>query len=216
MRIARVLSLGGLTAPLWLAGSVIVSGFMRPEYNHIRQMISELGEFGAESSGFMSYVGLVVTGLLIFLFSLSTFMRFPRSGKWIAASLAMALAGLSVVIAGIFPCDPGCDVDSPSQAQLLHTVSAFLAFLLLITSSLLWSPRFRELRDWHPMSRFSVFAGVVTFVLLAGFVGLTDRSVAGLIQRLFLGLILLCLGVFAVRLWLRWESIEDQMTEGAA
>jgi hypothetical membrane protein len=106
--IDRILSLCGIFAPVLLLSAVLIAGSLHPDYSHISQAISELGAQGAPYRSILNFVGLVPAGILTLLFSLAMFRRIKGgTALYISCSL-VALVGLGRLLAGIFPCDPGC------------------------------------------------------------------------------------------------------------
>ena len=74
----RILSIGGAAGPVLFATAVVVSGALRPEYSHVTQFMSELGETGGSRSYLMNYGGFIPTGLLLIGFSTRCLIPFAR------------------------------------------------------------------------------------------------------------------------------------------
>src|SRR5262245_13054799 len=112
-------------------------GALDPEYSHVRQYISELGEAGRP------YVELftawsVLYGLLLAPFAIAL-RRGMRGGKgsWLGPGAFLAVAGLSV-LGGIFPCDPGCE--GRTVGARVHLLTGEVgAVVVLLTPFLTWA-----------------------------------------------------------------------------
>ena len=211
MSILRLFSLGGLAGPLLFILATILSAALRPGYNHVSQLISELGETGGSTAQLMTYLGFYPLGILTLLFSLSCFAAIRRNLLAVAGAVLVGIAGLAVILAGIFPCDVGCAVEDPSTDQILHTTAAMVAFLSLIVASILWSLRFRTLAHWRELWVYSLVLGIVAFLVLVAFFLLSESQIAGLVQRLLVLTLFAWLMVFAARLWSTWEASRQEM-----
>jgi hypothetical membrane protein len=61
-RSRRILAIGSILGPIILMVTVVVLGFIRPDYSHSMQLMSELGEVGVPNGIFMklaSYHSLI-------------------------------------------------------------------------------------------------------------------------------------------------------------
>ena len=212
MRILRLFSLGGLAGPLLFILAVILSAALRPGYDHVSQLISELGETGGSTARLMTYLGFYPTGILILLFSVSCFAAIHRNLLSLAGAVLVGFASLAIILAGIFSCDVGCAMEDPSTDQMLHTAAAMGAFLAMIVASILWSLRFRALDHWRGLWIYSLVTGIVAFVLLVAFLLLSESQIAGLVQKLLVLVLFIWLMVFAARLWSTWEASRQEMT----
>ena len=212
MRILRLFSLGGLAGPLLFILAVILSAALRPGYDHVSQLISELGETGGSTAQLMTYLGFYPTGILILLFSVSCFAAIRRNLLSLAGTVLVGLASLAIIVAGIFSCDVGCAMEDPSTDQMLHTAAAMGAFLAMIVASILWSLRFRTLDHWRGLWIYSLVTGIGAFGLLVAFLLLSESQIAGLVQRLLVLVLFIWLMVFSARLWSTWEASRQEMT----
>ncbi len=210
MRILRLFSLGGLAGPLLFILAVILSAALRPGYDHVSQLISELGEAGGSTAQLMTYLGFYPMGILTLLFSVSCFAAIRRNLLSLAGAVLVGFAGLAVIVAGIFPCDVGCAMEDPSTDQILHTAAAMGAFLAMIAASILWSLRFRTLDNWRGLWVYSLVTGIVAFVLYVAFFLLSESQIAGLVQRLLVLVLFIWLMVFSIRLWSTWEASRQE------
>src|SRR5215213_9401375 len=126
--LSKIGNLCGILAPVLWAGAIIFCGSLRPQYNHLTQYISELGERGSSTEFIIRYAGFVPTGLMHMAFAAFLYLVFK--GRWLAAIAAMLLAinGLARIGAGLFPCEVGCAGPRLLLSQKLHSLSSGVGF----------------------------------------------------------------------------------------
>ena len=183
---------------LWLS-LIGVAGAMRPEFSHITDYISELGERGSTTELMMRYAAFEFTGFLYLCFACALLATF-RTG-WCATLAAglIGLDGLGRMGAGVFPCDPGCD--GVSSSQDLHHLFATVGFLSGILAAIIWGIVFRR-QGWpRSLTGYSVGSGILALIfLLLMSRGRALVNTPGLFEHLATGVLSLWLWVFAVRL----------------
>ena len=183
---------------------VVVIGAMTPDYSPTAQFVSELGAVGAAYSGVMNLVGIVPFGAAIMLFALGFFTRAHFGHFTVLGGLLLALAGLGLVIAGMFPCDAGCPFEG-SQSQIIHNWTAFSAFILAFFGAI-W---IGVSALWGTERIFPLLAGVIAAIgmgvsfNLMGAGGL-DHPMIGLYQRGFL--LSLCLWLIVLGAYSVWSA----------
>jgi len=91
----------GILAPLVWASAIIFCGSLRPEYNHLTQYISELGERGSSTELIMRYAGFVPTGLMHAAFAACLYVAFKGSRLAVIAATLLAINGLARIGAGL-------------------------------------------------------------------------------------------------------------------
>lgn len=196
----------GLVAPLlWLA-VIVIGGELRPGFDHVGQYISELGERGSSTEGFMRYAGFSATGLMhvayaaAFHATLAKVSARPRLTLLVA--VLIAANGLGRIGAGFFPCEPGCAAPDV-LGQRLHSLSATIAFLAIAAAALLGALLFRRDKQLRPLGAYSLAtgcAGLVFLVLMSA--SEATHVYTGLYERLASGVLTLWVFVTAWRLQL--------------
>lgn len=207
MMLYKIGVLCGILAPLLWASAIILCGSRRPEYSHLTQYISELGERGSSTEFLMRYVGFVPTGLMHVAFAASLYAAFRGSRLSSMAAALLALNGLGRIVSGLFPCEAGCAGPRVLLNQKLHTLGAGVGFLGLIGASILWGIIFRRHKSLRGLSLYSIGTGLfgLAFLLLMSWsAGL--RAGTGLYERLSSGVLSLWVLVFAIRMW-DWKSV---------
>lgn len=198
---ARLLALGGIAGPVLFAIVVLICAGLRPDYSHISQFISELGETGGPNAALMNYAGFMVPGIFIFLSGLGLAGRLPRSALTVVGSLLVALFGAGVFAAGVFSCDPGCFPENPSRQGFVHNLVSLIAFVAMITGVAVLGFQFRRMAWWQGFAGYSFATAVVAAALLVGMTTVSAvMPVIGLVQRVFLGCLFLWLVLVAIRI----------------
>jgi len=197
---ARIFLAAGIAGPVVFVLAIIVFGAMRPGYSHVEQFISELGEQGGDTAPLMNYLGFIPTGILVFLAGIGMGGRFPKTILSLVGTVLVAIFGAGVFAAGIYSCDPGCIADTPSREGQLHFIVSMIAFAAMISAVAIWGIQFLRMPGWRGVAAYSFVTAVVATALFV-----TMMSVAaiipqvGVVQRLFLGSLLLWLIVVSAR-----------------
>jgi len=202
--IQRVLAACGVAGPLIFTVVVAILGFIRPEYSHASQLVSELGEPGAPYAVVMNLFGFILFGLLMIAFAVGLHRGIIEGkGSWIGPAL-LAIAGLGLVGVGVFPCDPGC----PDQPQTLVGRIHHPALTLTISFSLMLAPLFfgyRMGKDGRWGKGYQRFSFVIPILIVVLFVlapsALAPSLGRGWTQRLFFWTPFLWVFIVSVRLF---------------
>lgn len=210
----RLLALAGLLGPLWFLGGSLIFGALRPGYDPLVQAISRLGEQGGGHALAWNLVGFATTGLLHLAFALALLRALGRraAGAWMAG--LMALAGLTLLGAGKFSCDPGCPVVPASADGVLHNVVGLTYFAVLAVLPLVGWRAFAARDAWRGLARPSLLVGPLLVALFVASPILFGPSHVGLGQRLFLLPAYAWQAVIAVRLF--QQTTGDVLTRGRA
>ncbi|MGH8864250.1 MAG: DUF998 domain-containing protein, partial [Burkholderiales bacterium] len=110
----------GILAPVLWALVIIFCGGLRPEYSHLTQYISELGERGGSTEFIMRYAAFVPTGLMHMAFAAFLYVAFKGSPLATIAAMLLAINGIARLVAGMFPCEIGCALPRLLLSQKLH------------------------------------------------------------------------------------------------
>ena len=200
--LAKIGNLCGMLAPVLWAAAIIFCGSTRPQYNHLTQYVSELGERGSSTEFIMRYAGFVPTGLMHMAFSAFLYVTFKEGRLAQIAALLLALNGLARIGAGMFPCEVGCAEPRLLLSQKLHTLSSGVGFFALIGSSILWGILCRRYESLSNLSWYSIISGILGLLFLLLMLRSADaRMATGLYERLSTGVLSLWVLVFAARLW---------------
>ena len=191
---------GGVIGPILFVVNFLIDGWSRPGYDPVTMFVSLLS---LSDGGWQQIANFLVSGALILggAFGLRMVLREGPGSRW--GPILIGLAGVGLVVCGLFPTDPCCGYPPGTPAGMpattswhgaIHDVSALIVFGGLAAAMFVMARRFvGEGSRWALYSRASA-VGVLVF-LPAGFV-LTDYT--GLLQRVAA---LLALGWVAQIMW---------------
>ncbi len=189
----------GVLAPVWLLIGVAIAGSFYPEYSHYNQAMSELGAKGSPTHILSPVINNYPLGVLFMLFGIGLIKTFTTS-QWARFSgVLVIIHGLSSFAAGIFSCDMGCNLESPSPEQNIHNISGLILFLSLLLSSLIWAFISNRCLGIQWFGWFSLACSLIAIALLPLMVSAVEAGEGfGLYQRLNYGSQALWMFVFSV------------------
>jgi hypothetical membrane protein len=195
----RLLS-AGIIGPVLFVADFLIDGWARPGYDPMRMFVSllSLGDNGWQQTSNFEFSGaLIVCGAI----GLRRVLVDGPGCRW--GPLLIGLAGVGLIMAGIFPTDPaqgyppGTPPGMPATTSwhgVVHQLASALFFIGLPIAMFVMARRFSgEGGRWALYSLASAF-GVLLFIFTA--FGLTDLT--GLLQRLA---IIIALGWVAQIMW---------------
>jgi hypothetical membrane protein len=183
---SRGLLLAGIAAPVVLTVAIVLAGYYEPDYSHVSQYVSELGAVGASHQRAFNYGGLFLSGLLTVLFALGLYLRVKPRALLVAISVLAALAGVGRLVAGLFPCDAGCNMEEMSIPATIHASAAFIGVMSGVFAPILLAIGLRRCRQ-NILFRLSAGLGSASLVLAVFFFGFgKGLPYIGVIQRLIL------------------------------
>ena len=202
MRLRRLGLVCGMATPILWLSLIAVAGAMRPEFSHVTQYISELGERGGRTEVMMRVAAFVFTGALMLCFAAALPATLRDGWRSMLAAALIALQGLGRIGAGVFACDPGCD--GLSSSQTLHGQFATLGFLSGVLATVAWGLIFRRHAWLRGLSAYSIGTGMQTLCLLVLMRwGGNPVHAPGLFEHLATGVLSVWMLVFAVCLMRR-------------
>ena len=151
-----------VSVPIW-------AGLHTPNYSHLRQYLSELGQTGAPMGRWVSIAGFLPIGVLIltFLLALKTFLPSSRRATW--GIIAAMGVGIGYIAAGLAPCDPGCPTWG-TLSQNVHTVTGYYHYGGAILGLGLFLSVFRTQRVWRNLVPITTLGIVLAVVGAAGMI----------------------------------------------
>lgn len=176
-RIAFFALVLGLAA---LVVSVLWGGAVYPGYDHLRQFMSELGATGSVTGEAVNRWGFVPNGLLIAAFCLLAAWLLRRNALAVTGCLLLALNGLGMAGAGIYPCDFECSRSNPTVSAQLHDLWGGLGYLSAILGAVLISLWARR-SDAPWLMPIGVATTIVSLIGFSTIVA--EVELAGLFQR---------------------------------
>ncbi len=196
----RLLLLTGLSGPLLFAISVVLVGSLRPDYNHVNQFMSELGETGGHFAWVMNYFGFELSAGLVLIFVLAIRTLLPRTALNLIGTSLLVVFAISMFFAGVFSCDVGCPTSERSMDQKLHDLFSILAFPAFTMGVFIWGLSLFRVAGWRRFGIYSLVTASLSLLLLVAMVqSEASREGTGMYQRLYLGVLFLWLMVMSIR-----------------
>jgi hypothetical membrane protein len=171
VRASALLSGGLIAGPLFI-GASFAQALTREGFDLRRHAISMLL---LGNQGWIQMANFEITGLLILASAVGIRRVLGPGRAAICGTLLFGGYGLGLIVAGIFPPDPGlgfppgAPADVPTDMSphaILHTVGFFVSFISLIASCFVFARVFgrRGLRGW---ARYSLATGLVPVPFIA-------------------------------------------------
>ncbi len=204
----RVLLLAGFFGPIVFALVIFLSGLMYPGYDHVNQVISDLGAVGSPVKDFMNLSGFMLFGIFILAFSIGVYgTRDSRVGKIISA--LFAVAGIGIFLIGIFPSDPPCMqgprfCPPPTFIGEIHSVASFAPYFFFFPAFILLIIDVNLLRREESMKYYFIPAamlGLITAYFAFSWANYQSPVLAGLTQRIAIGTPFLLLMYTSMKLY---------------
>lgn len=196
-RDTRTAAIAGLVASALCLLVPLVFGMLRPEYSHVRDYISELGETGAPYAGWVNLAGFLPIGLIVLVFVFTASRQMPINRK---SALLFSSVGWTYLVASVFPCDPGCP-ERGSMSQMIHNLTAMVCYPATIAGLMLIAISFRGNDSWKKLSVYTMVCGLLV-ALGFGLMLVPDfASWRGLAQRVAEAATFAWIAVIGVALW---------------
>jgi Protein of unknown function (DUF998) len=208
--LTRWLLASGVIGPVLFVVMFLIEGAIRPDYDPMRTFVSQLS---LGDQGWLQIANFVVSGLLIvaFAFGLRRVVASGRASRW--GPIMVGLVGLGLIVSGVFVTDPALGYPpgappgltaSPSGHGLVHLLGALFVFGGLPVASFVFARRFRAQADrpWMIYSATST-VGLLLFYFAATASASSAgplRGVAGLLQRVSIGIGFAWITLLAARL----------------
>jgi hypothetical protein len=177
----QVLLLAGIAGPILFASIILVLGVISVGYSPVSQVISELELY---NYGSVQVANFIISGSLLIAFSVGFYMAMQgiiiKKSRRVGASILLSLAGVGLILGGIFITDPSGPNVVHTIRGVLHVVAGFMVFALpppiafIIVGLAL--PKVRSLRIYRA---YSVIAGVATYGLIALFLFASGNTQLG-------------------------------------
>jgi len=168
----------------------IIGGFQFDNYNPLSQYISETYAIDTPYGKTLRFFGYIPSGILLTIFAFFGLKKFPKSNliKWGFSGIGV-FYGIATVIAGIFPCDKGCNKEliDPSVSQLIHNMTGILTYIFVPLSIIAIGVGLRKLKTNINLSRISIYCGLNCIVFIVILLSDPLTQYAGLYQRIIEG-----------------------------
>ena len=196
----RTFALAGIVAPLLFTALVVLQGLLQPGYSHVRMPISALA---AWPTGWIQDLNFYIAGALMITFALALHGGVQPTRRGQAGFLLLALGGIGILLAGIFPWRM---VDGVPTETPPHVVGAITTFAATGLGLVMFSRRMGADPRWSDLAAYTMATGIVVLLLFVtvGFFAVDDgtplHAWAGLLQRILCTVWFACLITLALRL----------------
>ena len=216
MEAGRNLWLGRLAmaGPIAFTIAWLVGGLVQDEYSLRQEDISALAATDAQHAWIM-ITGFVLLGLgtVALAAGLASTLRYLSAA---IGSVLLMIAGIGFTVAGLARNDcsselPACaarvDAGEVSWHDQVHDNVSLILFLALIAAPLVFARAFGRDDRWRPLRTYSIVTGLLGFALLVLYVIGSAGTWNGLVQRIFISVLLVWIALVGFRLS-RVEQVE--------
>ena len=205
----RVSAACGIATPILSALVALGIGYMQLGYSFTEQRLSELGASGAPHAFIFNVVGLMTSGVLVAVLSLGFYSEFSSDRVAKVGSGLLTLAGASLFMTGVFPCDVG-SVEA-SASGILHGVFAGIGTFAITSAALAMWLGLKENAAWKNHSWFSLSVAVVAVALYVPHLFSSLPRWNGAVQRMLVMVLLVWIEVMSIKLLSRsWAGGPDE------
>lgn len=169
MNRTKLISIASIIAPIWFASIYGLVSMQRPDFRHFNQAVSELGSWDAPNLWVWNVLGYFLTGMIIFFLGLAVKQVFGPRGMASTPFFTLALSGLFMAIAGVFP---GDFENRSSLTMILHTIGSFGSGLFFMISAFWLPSTFKKVPSWKwlfpPLLLIAIGMVLNTFLVTSG------------------------------------------------
>lgn len=166
----------------WFVATIAYAGLKHHNYQHMSQFISELGATGEANGQVVNLFGFMPTSFFLSAFVCLAIFLSSRQIKEVLGLLAIGVYAITLGVAAVFPCDPGCGSDNPSASQVIHNLSAIVGYLCGIVGVFLLASDVTQ-KGRRMLGKIGMVLGGVAVVMF--FLLNPEFAFFGLAQRVF-------------------------------
>jgi len=189
-----LIAIGGI---LYFIVAVAILHILRPELNPISHAVSNyaIGPFGL-----LMTIAFFALALSEFALALGLARSLTASRGARLSVLLLSLAGIGMVVTGIFPGDVKTPHPPGTTTALIHWAGAGISFLSLMIATFLLSNCFKMDRQWQSFQRpaFALSIAIVLALIVFGISAIIDW--VGIGERIYIATCLLWLLIASLRL----------------
>jgi hypothetical protein len=168
----------------------VIAQLLPPHYNAISQAESDLA---VGPYGFIMSINFVLRGLMALALLWVVNATLTKSSQSRTGSVLVGIWGVCSILLALFPTDLAGS--KPTLHGFLHLVLALLAFICGAVGELVLSRSFAKDNRWRSLSSIgtviAVLAIIMFFPTTTGLFFHFLQHVGGLVERIFIGLVLL-------------------------
>jgi uncharacterized protein DUF998 len=198
-RLVTVSGAAGVIGPILYAIIMTAVGFLWTGYNPLTQTASEIGATNAPTIELQA-LNFAILGILTIIFAIGLPIL---NRRFRSTSILVGIEGLGTLLVAGLPCDPGCSFRSTSVVQTAHSLDALISFVVFAIAPLFFWRSSKIVPSWTRVSIWSLRVAILSIPLLIVYLATTVLSLfpyVGLLQRLFLGVLLAWMTVIAYKM----------------
>jgi len=192
----------GIISPLIYIGAVLIGGFLRSDYSHVYNAISELIMTDAPNKLLLDLMFTFYNlGLAILGFGMFYYLESPRTNRMKSASLMLGVIGVLGLVMFFFSQDPRGG--AVTLEGIIHIVLAGIMSLLTIIAVFVAGFSFGGEPKLKGLKSYSLLSGVIIVVsggLTAAFTA-NGSSYMGVFERLVIGTFIIWVLVLSLKLY---------------
>lgn len=195
-QVIRALGFAVLTGAAAFVIMIGVAGLAFPHYDHVDQMISELGGVDAPHA-WIQNVNFVVFGLCVMGVAIA--LMLDARTPFVGALLLFVLGFSGTFMEGVVHCDSGCEGATTQGA--IHLGFGLAGFISGIAALFVLARRWRRDARWQPharLTKYCAWAALCGFIVF--FLSNAEPAIDGLAQRIFVAPLLVFLAATGYRL----------------
>lgn len=203
-----LLGYGVIAGPVYVVASV-VQGLLREGFDFSRHAWSQLA---LGDGGWIQVTNLVATGVMTVLAAIGLRRALRTGPAATAAPVLLALFGLSLVVAGVFPVDAvnGFPADLPqattiSGTAMVHLLAGGIGFPCLAAALLVLARRLSR----EGFGGLATACRVVAPLFLAGFLGLASGLLGAAGVPVFVAVVVAVFGLLTVVFVHRYRTMPN-------
>ena len=164
MNLFQLLAICGMLSPILYTVMWILGGFVRSDYDHIRDDISSLFAVRAPKKRlFNSFI--IGSSLLLFVFYLGLHWGINSGqGSFIGPILFVVSGFLGVLVALFFPLDAGGEIIT--LRGKMHLILVIISGILTIAGMVALWFRLESAEGWSAFAMYSLISAIVSLVLI--------------------------------------------------
>ncbi|NDL56043.1 DUF998 domain-containing protein [Phytoactinopolyspora mesophila] len=197
----RLLGAAGIAGVAFFAATGLLMHAVQPELNPLERLGSD---YVHGRLGWIFVVGFLVIGAGLGAFAVAVHRLGTNGGRRLLASSALGVSGAAFVVTGLFETDPLGPDGLPMRTMTghVHNAGSFVAFAGVIIAAAALSRQLPRVPGWERRGRVTrVFTWVMAVALIGTAIAGPGAFLAGLVQRVFVAILLTWLVLLGVWLW---------------
>lgn len=158
----------GFLAPTIFWTTYFIMANQRIEYSFLTKAISELGSMDAPNKWIWNFLGYIIPGLLITVFSVGLYRSIARDNGSKLPLYGIFLSGIFMAVSGLFP---GDFENRQSTTMLFHTVGSIGSYLFFLVGAFSYPKPMKKTDHWKSvlpwlllLTWLSILFGIWPFV----------------------------------------------------